>query len=512
MNKRNISSIITDKLSNTNIRLPHSWGIIIVLGLLFSFFYVIRPVFHGMVISLYRSPLVMLLLLIIIFMAIIHYVLLFATTKTRNSDTKKYMQLQKTRSIVTVCIMIIVICIIPLYLYSGYYMDRALYENTEYIQIDDLPETATIRFLPFSVAERYSLDVFADPQFTLGDGDLIKEGEHLLWRFPIIPEGALLYFTKKPQGIISINADTSSKKTETTLVDMEVGEGIGITDNISWKIYKKDMFCDIADIYYQDDLIIVSIIKYKFKLIGRYPYFGGVYTIDYDGNITFFSPEEAANQPWGNRIYPESLARKQVEVVNTRNGLLNMWIYHKEMIEIQDVYSGGNRQPFLLDTDSGMTWMTAVEPRGRSFGLYEIFFQDAVNGKIYTYSISEDNLTGPRYSVDYVKKTFPNFDWFSFHISEPRPIIHEGELYWLVSIVPNDSAGVTKQCVVNAKTSEVTSFDTDEEVIAFFEGEVILPPEEDNTLEYIKQKIRALESLLDELKALLVKFEEENPQ
>jgi hypothetical protein len=387
-------------------------------------------------------------------------------------------------------------------------MDRTLYEKTDYIYIESMPETDLIRFLPFSVAERYSFDAFTDPQYTLGDGDLVKQSGRLYWNFPIVPEGSILYFTKKPQGVISISADNSEKEIATKMSEMEIGEDIGITDGIEWNIYKQDMFCDIADVYYQDDLIIISVIKYKFKLIGRYPYFGGVYTIDFDGNIQYYSPEDAAGQPWGNRVYPESLARKQIEVVNTKKGLLNMWIYHEEMIEIQDVYSGGNMQPFMLDTANGLVWMTAVEPRGESFGLYEIYFQNSVDGKIYVYKVSAENLTGPRYSIDYVRKTFPNFDWNSFYISEPRPIIKDLQLYWLVSIVPYDSAGVTKQCIVNAKTSEVTSFESDEEVLAFFtDVEPGTPDEEDTTLEDIKRKIDELEGLIEEIRDLLEEYE-----
>jgi len=482
------------------------WGLSIIIALCIGGYYV-RPWFHGLVIGIYRSPLFMMFLFAIILLALINLIMLFYMSRAQFKDTGRYNMFKRVRSILTVVVVIFMICLVPLFFYSGYYMDRALYEETDYVLLDGMPETDVIRFLPFSVAERYSLDVFTDPQYTLGDGDLVKEDGRLYWNFPMVPEGSILYFTKKPQGVISISADNSSKEIETNMQEMEIGEDIGITDNIEWQIYKKDMFCDIADIYYQDDKIIVSVIKYKFKLIGRYPYFGGVYTIDFDGNIEYYSPEDAAEQPWGNRIYPESLARKQVEVVNTRKGLLNMWFYHEEMIEIQDVYSGGNQQPFLLDTEDGLVWMTAVEPRGRSFGLYELYFQNAVDGKIYLYRVSEDNLTGPRYSVDYVKKTFPNYDWYSFYISEPRPIIKDGELYWLVSIVPNDSAGVTMQCVVNAKTSEVTSFDSDEKVLAFFEGEQPLPPDEGVTIEDVKEKIREVEDILEELKALLEELE-----
>ncbi|MHC1604364.1 MAG: hypothetical protein ACXQTP_00105 [Candidatus Methanofastidiosia archaeon] len=485
-----------------------SKGFIVVIIILLGLMYYVRPIFHGIIISLYRSPLVLFVLIAIILLFIFNTVISIRIKKAQFTDTKAYNRLQLTKKIFSSIIIIFIVCLIPLFFYSGYYMDRALYENTDYIAMETMPETETIRFLPFSVAKRYSLDAFTDPQFTLGDGDLVKEGDRLYWNFPMVPEGTILYFTKKPQGIISIAADKSTKEIETNFVEMEIGENIGITDNISWQIYKKDMFCDIENIFYQNDLIIVSVVKYRFHWIGRYPYFAGVYTIDYDGNIDFFTPEEAAKQEWGKRIYPESLARKQVEVVNTRNGLLNMWFYHKEMIEIQDVYSGGNRQPYLLDTEDGLIWMTAVEPRGRSFGLYEIFFQDAVTGEIHVYRISESNLTGPRYSIDYVKKNFPNFDWYSFYVSEPRPIIKDGQLYWLVSVVPNDSAGITKICVVNAKTSEVASFDIDAQVKAFFTGDV--PHEEENLIEILKEKIADVEKLLDELKSLVSQLEEEN--
>ncbi|MBN1786352.1 MAG: hypothetical protein JW825_05140 [Candidatus Methanofastidiosa archaeon] len=483
------------------------WWILIPLVALLAICYYVRPWFHGIIMGLYKSPLVLMFLFAIFLLLVINLVMYYYISRVQFKDTAKYNTFQKVRRALTILVVIFMISLVPLYLYSGYYMDRTLYENTEYIELTTMPETDVIRFLPFSVAERYSLDAFTDPQYTIGDGDMVKQGGRLYWNFPMVPEGSILYFTKKPQGVISISADTSGKEISTQMAEMQIGENIGITDNIEWRIYKEDMFCDIADIYYQDDLIVVSVIKYKFKLIGRYPYFGGVYTIDFDGNINFFSPEEAAEQPWGNRVYPESLARKQVEVVNTRNGLLNMWIYHKEMIEIQDVYSGGNQQPFLLDTDDGLVWMTAVEPRGRSFGLYEIYFQGAVDGKIYVYRVSSENLTGPRYSIDYVKKTFPNFDWFSFYISEPRPIIKNGELYWLVSIVPNDSAGVTMQCVVKAKTSDVTSFASDAEVKAFFEDNEEGPTDEGITIEDIRDKIEEVEALLDELKALLEELE-----
>ncbi len=487
------------------------WPVVALLIILLMAAYYVRPWFHGIAIGLYKYPLVLFLFAALIALAIAQIVLLARAESARIKDTGAFQRAMRARRGLTALMVVLIVCVIPLLMYSSYYIDRTLYENTDYMNMGTMPETEIFRFLPHSVASRYSLDAFTDPQFTLGDGDLVEEGGRLYWKFPIVPNGTLLYYTKKPQGIISVAADTSGKEVTTSLEDMEIGENIGITDNITWQIYKQDMFCDIADIYYQDDLIIVSVIKYKFKLLGRYPYFGGVYTIDYDGNITRYSPEEAAEQPWGSRVYPESLARKQVEVVNTKNGLLNMWVYHKEMIEIQDVYSNGNMQPYLVDTTQGLMWMTAVEPRGRSFGLYEIFFQDAATGEIYTYRISDSNLTGPRYSIDYVKKTFPNFDWFSFNISEPRPVIKDSELFWLVSIVPNDSAGVTRQCVVNARTSEVTSFDNDAGVRAFFEGATIPGDDDDDgpTLDDIQDKIVEIEEILASLKELLAQLSTE---
>lgn len=494
------------------ISLPKWWKMAIVLAVILALGYLVRPVFHGIVMVFYKSPLLIMFFLALIAFFISRYIFKNKEVQYARNDTARYMRTRRVSQAVSVVLIICIIATILLSLYNGYYMDRTLYENTDYTEVDLLPDTQYIRFLPYSVAQRYSYDVFTDPQYTLGDGDLVLEGESIFWKFPMVPEGSLLYFTKKPQGVISISADTSAKEVVSTFNDMEVGENIGITDNITWKIYKQDMFCDIADIYYQDDLIIVSVIKYRFKLIGRYPYFGGVYTIDYDGNIEFFSPDEASGMEWGARIYPESLARKQVEVVNTKNGILNMWIYHKEMIEVQDVYSGGNTQPFLLSTEEGLVWMTAVEPRGQSFGLYEIYFHDASTGELHKYSVSNENLTGPRYSVDYVEKTFPNFDWNTFYISEPRPIVKDNVLFWLVSIVPNDSAGVTRQCIVNAKTSEVLAFDTDEALLDFFEKGTITPPGGPTSLDELRDRIEDLEDLVGQLMALLEQLEAETDE
>jgi len=79
-----------------------------------------------------------------------------------------------------------------------------------------------------------------------------------------------------------------------------------------------------------------------------------------------------------------------------------------------------------------------------------------------------------------------------------------------VSIVPNDSAGVTRQCVVNARTSDVTAFENDSEVWAFFEGGVPLPPgDETPTLDELKDTIAEIEALLNALKALVEELEAE---
>lgn len=94
-------------------------------------------------------------------------------------------------------------------------------------------------------------------------------------------------------------------------------------------------------------------------------------------------------------------------------------------IQIQDV-ADGNRQPFLMATESGLNWFVSTEPYGESHGIFKIFLVDAVTGRIKVYELPESQtLTGPVRATDYVRRSNPIVDWSRFRLVEPLPFVRQ---------------------------------------------------------------------------------------
>ena len=112
---------------------------------------------------------------------------------------------------------------------------------------------------------------------------------------------------------------------------------------------------------------------------------------------------------------------------------------------------------FLNNAGIATPQFVAVEPYGESFGVFKIFFVDAVTGKVDIYELDDTKtLTGPNRVISFARSQFPTIDWSTSLIIEPRPYIQNNELYWMLSIVPKDYAGISKTVFVNAATNKVT--------------------------------------------------------
>ncbi|GAG21429.1 unnamed protein product, partial [marine sediment metagenome] len=252
------------------------------------------------------------------------------------------------------------------------------------------------------------------------------------------------------------------RKTEMITKKLEIGEDIGIFDNIYWNLYNKRYFVNLGDIYYiykKDHILTVApIIAYKFKFPVMIPYYAGVFVLDEQGKISYYTPNqvEKIEEFQNNRAYPGELARLYVDSYKYYLGVINTWFLHKDQIEISDVYGLANRQPFLMPTEQGLKWIIATEPYGESYGVFKIFLVDALTGKIDMLELDEDQtLTGPVRVISYVKKKFPRIDWSTTGIVEPRPFIINGKLYWMLSITPRDYAGIAYTVFVNSENNEV---------------------------------------------------------
>ena len=487
------------KFKISSIKTWKMYGImsLLVLVLLLYFF---RPWFHEIVMAFYTNPAV-------VFMIVM-------------AAAGAWLLAKKQKTLGGIALLLALLSLIVLSL-TNVIIGSYIVQENEYNSITALPDTSQVRVIPLGVAWRYLTDSLQKSTEKVGGLDITNINNSLVWTAPRVPDGFILFLTQKVNGILIADATKTDRSTRLITKELRVGEGRGVFDNIYWKIFKTAYFINVGDIYYiQKDgglLTIVPIIQYRLKFPVMIPYFAGVFVLDENGEISKHRPEEIKEIDYfqNNRAYPEYLARLYVDSYKYKNGIINAWFLHKDQIEISDVYGQANQQPFLMPTKDGLKWVIATEPYGESYGVFKIFLVDAVTGRIDMLELNEDQtLTGPVAVVSYVKKRFPNINWQTATVLEPRPYVINNQLYWMLSITPSDYAGISYTVFVDSTNNNVISMQTDQEIMDFVEKGVIEAHEEngdEETSESIKErtknKINEIEKQLKELKELL---EQEN--
>ena len=111
------------------------------------------------------------------------------------------------------------------------------------------------------------------------------------------PDGAFRIFSKKTEGIVTLNAESTERRVKPSDAELEVAPGQLLTDNLRWRLLKKHYLIDLANPVGALDregrpIIIVPYVSYKGWLIRR-PVLGGVFVVHPDGEIEDLSPDEA---------------------------------------------------------------------------------------------------------------------------------------------------------------------------------------------------------------------------
>jgi hypothetical protein len=356
----------------------------------------------------------------------------------------------------------------------------ALFGDTRYAEIPGLPEGGQVRIVPRDVAEQSATSGFNSSTEQLSNFAIVRTPQGLEWTALRTPNGTVRAFTKKSQGLASLDASSSSRELRLTDAEFQVAPGLRITDSLRWRLLKRRFLIDLADpVAIRDERgrprILVPYISYR-GLLTRRPRLGGAFLVAPDGTIEDLSVEEALRRPAvrdSGRLFPPTLAREMQDAYAYKNGVWNRLFIHEEQTAISDTEA--NPQPYLVDFgERGAKWVTVAEPYGRAFAVNAIFLTDAATGATQIWRVPRDrSLSGNRRALQTVRSlTIPGVVFAGegpggagggrFRVVEPRPVFVDGQLVYLVSIIPEQATAISKTVVIDAATNrQVAIFNND---------------------------------------------------
>ncbi len=104
------------------------------------------------------------------------------------------------------------------------------------------------------------------------------------------------------------------------------------------------------------------------------------------------------------------------------------------------------------------------------------------------------------------KKKVPIIDLSATRIVEPGSFVVNGNFYCMLSITPNDFAGIAYTVFVNSENNEIVTFDNDKGIYKFVKQGVVEEAAEDSDEktkeELINEKIPNIENLPEEIRRL----------
>ncbi|MEP6953045.1 MAG: hypothetical protein ABI950_03155 [Solirubrobacteraceae bacterium] len=448
--------------------------------------WLVRPIFHGPVMLLWTKPLIWALPLVILALTLI-------LVRRQVSP----MELRAGRRPPTVLLAGPILAFFVFVfggVINGALVGRSLYKHTTYEQIPGLPSGGKVRLLPKEVAVQIASSGFNSPTEHLTDFHIVRTPQGQRWTALRTPDGLFRVFSKKSQGIVSLDAEQTARTLKEVDAPFKYAPGQQITDNLRWRLLKKHFLITLAEtsaVLGADGrpLIVAPYIKYKGWLVRR-PVFGGVFVVHPDGRIEDLTPAQARRRPElvaSGRLFPEALARNIQDAYSYKRGIANRIFTHTEQTQITDTEA--NQQPYLIDFGArGSKWVTVAEPYGRAFAVNAIFLTDTVTGKTQVWRVPRGtSLTGNRRALETVRSVSIPGVVFSdqqtqspgggrFRTVEPRPVFVAGRLVYLISIIPESANSVSKTVIVDAARNKlVTIFDNDSD-----------PQAEAKTLEYLR--------------------------
>lgn len=399
---------------------------------------------------------------------------------------------------VAVAVLTVVMAFIAGPLVGGWYSQEHTANNTEYEQVEKIPETDNShpRVLPRAVADRYAESSFQYQMYAPGGSDITYHEGTYTWSKPIVPDKMYVEWTGSQHGAMFVNMETHGKDIDIVEQDVKCGMGQELTDDYYYQfVLNKPLVDHEADSAFvlqdeQGDLHIAQSYQTHtwhvrwtpIPMVYSVPHHGGVMVMDNSCGVTDLSPQEAASSELlkGQNFYPYDLAMYKVESRRMIHGISNAIFVGRDVPQIAEVSGQGNSLPFTVPTETEdgspeLTYYIPAEPTGQGNGIYQIYTMDSQTGAI-EYVEYNDTMIGPQRATDFVRQNNPRVNWANggsgtMEATEPIPVTRNNQLYWQVRVVPTDSTGITYTAFVNASNPrEVVRVDGDKQLRKFISG------------------------------------------
>lgn len=347
--------------------------------------------------------------------------------------------------------------------------------------------TTAFSWYSYEVAQNKLAREIHDPALAVSDVDSVVTDGQIAWQAPRVPSGLLSYFYKQADGVICLGNNGKSNTVPSVQV---VGEGMGLSDSVWWRMVKKRYFAEYDDGYYLEDdagalWYVAPYTTYRlgFPII---PQWGGVMIVSVrTGKVYDLDPVESTplRGIGAQYLVPKSLARKWIASFEF-NSLLDYVLGNTRTIIPQISYST-DKMPYLLPvSDERLTWfaVSMSELHQRNV-VYRMFWVDAYSGDITTLTVPIDTvLIGPnearQRAIDELtavrlssllalnSKSTSTQERFG-SITTTRPIIADDVLYWQVVVTDSSYTEVYANALVNTQNGEVHLCSLPEELDRF---------------------------------------------
>lgn len=440
---------------------------ILAVGVLYPLT-VARPLLHGPLMLCYQYPLITWMPLALAGVITAYAAVLGLVLERRVGARRDAGDFTYAGAILgAVCAAVMwIVCMIGLPAWQG----RALYEETDYNVITQLPQTTQPRLLPKEAAQAYAdLDdmriahLAVDPKTS----QLIWTAEH--------KTGLIARGSSDEYAVQQLNdTDGQVQRVQSGFKTAVSAVGPG---SLKWRAYKKRFFTKLAYpvIVPTPDgkaVAVAPYVAYKGLFVKR-PYVKGVMVLHQDGRLEDLSLADALKRPElarSGRLIPESFARDIAEAHGYKSGAGAVF---KGASRTKVTDPSGNPQPYLTSIGDGQVrWVTIAHSAKTDDMVKSIFLTDAATGRTDVWHAPRGSRVLSNRGAEKLAYTLPerwsemrccDADGYRYRVTlryptEARPVFLDGKFYYLVSIVParrNRTLPVEKTVLVDATSAKI---------------------------------------------------------